>query len=82
VNIYDSKYDPLFEAEGKPCRMGPEAMYPHPTDQAGVEYAKSLCARCAVSGLCLDWALATREPYGVWGGATPDERGVPRSRRK
>jgi WhiB family redox-sensing transcriptional regulator len=25
---------------------------------------------------CLDHALEVREPYGVWGGTTPEERAV------
>jgi WhiB family redox-sensing transcriptional regulator len=36
--------------------------------------AKAVCARCPVIGQCLQWALANREPYGVWGGQTPEER--------
>jgi WhiB family redox-sensing transcriptional regulator len=33
-----------------------------------VERAKSLCADCPVRALCLDTAIARREPWGVWGG--------------
>jgi WhiB family redox-sensing transcriptional regulator len=29
---------------------------------------------CPVVRQCLDHALAVREPYGVWGGLTEDER--------
>lgn len=36
--------------------------------------AKAICATCPVRRPCLDWALATAEPYGIWGGFTPDER--------
>jgi WhiB family redox-sensing transcriptional regulator len=36
--------------------------------------AKSICRRCPVLEQCAAFALATREPYGVWGGMTPDER--------
>jgi WhiB family transcriptional regulator, redox-sensing transcriptional regulator len=36
--------------------------------------AKAICADCPVRRSCLEWALATPEPYGVWGGMTPDER--------
>ncbi|SRR6266498_3456403 len=36
--------------------------------------AKRVCARCPVLMLCRDHALRTREPYGVWGGLSEDER--------
>lgn len=36
--------------------------------------AKAICARCPVRRQCLDHALATREPYGVWGGLNEIER--------
>jgi WhiB family redox-sensing transcriptional regulator len=33
-----------------------------------VARAKAICSNCTVRELCLDRALARREPYGVWGG--------------
>ncbi len=36
--------------------------------------AKMICAMCAVSRQCLDFALETREQHGVWGGLTELER--------
>ena len=36
--------------------------------------AKAVCADCPVSRQCLNWALRIAEPYGVWGGTTPEER--------
>lgn len=36
--------------------------------------AKEICARCAVRRDCLDYALRTREPYGIWGGLSEIER--------
>ncbi|MBV1941405.1 WhiB family transcriptional regulator [Streptomyces sp. BV286] len=38
--------------------------------------AKRVCARCAVAGPCLDWALATGQTSGVWGGTGEEERAV------
>lgn len=36
--------------------------------------AKAICARCPVRPRCAAYALATREPYGIWGGLTEAER--------
>jgi WhiB family transcriptional regulator, redox-sensing transcriptional regulator len=46
-------------------------------DQA--ERAKAVCASCPVREQCLDWALATGQDPGIWGGLTEDER---RQRRR
>jgi WhiB family redox-sensing transcriptional regulator len=36
--------------------------------------AKAICNRCPVREQCLDWALDTRQEYGILGGLTEDER--------
>jgi WhiB family redox-sensing transcriptional regulator len=36
--------------------------------------AKMICAMCAVSRQCLEYALDTHEQHGVWGGLTEVER--------
>ncbi|MGH8909348.1 MAG: WhiB family transcriptional regulator [Egibacteraceae bacterium] len=41
-------------------------------DQA--ERAKQVCAICPVKAICLQWALTTRQHYGVWGGLDEQER--------
>jgi WhiB family redox-sensing transcriptional regulator len=38
--------------------------------------AKAYCARCVVRERCLEYALAIREPHGVWGGLNELERRV------
>ena len=50
-----------------PCRANnPELWFAEsPSD---VEFAKTLCQGCPVQAMCLDGALARREPWGVWGG--------------
>ena len=50
-----------------PCRVNnPELWFAEsPSD---VEFAKALCQGCPVQAMCLDGALARREPWGVWGG--------------
>jgi WhiB family transcriptional regulator, redox-sensing transcriptional regulator len=36
--------------------------------------AKRVCDRCDVLTACRDYALATRQPFGVWGGLDEEER--------
>lgn len=36
--------------------------------------AKAICGSCPVLEECRRHALAVREPYGVWGGLTEEER--------
>jgi WhiB family transcriptional regulator, redox-sensing transcriptional regulator len=38
------------------------------------ERAKAVCRTCLVRRQCLQYALAMKEPYGVWGGMTEVER--------
>jgi WhiB family redox-sensing transcriptional regulator len=42
--------------------------------RAREEEAKRVCFTCDVRDECLEYALATREPYGIWGGLTEIER--------
>lgn len=39
-----------------------------------IRHARQLCAACPVQQACADWALDTRQPDGIWGGLTPEER--------
>ncbi|MGB2969394.1 MAG: WhiB family transcriptional regulator, partial [Candidatus Nanopelagicales bacterium] len=36
--------------------------------------AKAVCARCDVRSECADYSIRSREPYGVGGGLTAEER--------
>ncbi len=38
------------------------------------DQAKLICATCQVRTECLEYALATKEPYGIWGGLNEVER--------
>jgi len=58
-------------------RTDPELFFP--VSEIGparrqVAHAKAVCATCRVRQLCLDYALATRQAHGVWGGLTETER--------
>ena len=43
---------------------------------AQIAAAKAVCAECAVRAQCLEFAIATNQEYGVWGGASEEERRV------
>ncbi|MEA3076271.1 MAG: WhiB family transcriptional regulator, redox-sensing transcriptional regulator [Actinomycetota bacterium] len=59
----------------------PDIFYPASDEEA--EVAKAVCGVCPVRQPCLEFALATRERDGVWGGATEKERRrILRQRRK
>lgn len=42
--------------------------------RAREEEAKRVCLTCGVRDECLEYALTTREAYGIWGGLTEIER--------
>ena len=56
------------------------AAFYHPENERGPSRmrremrAKAVCASCPVIQNCLRWALAAREPYGVWGGLSVEGR--------
>jgi WhiB family transcriptional regulator, redox-sensing transcriptional regulator len=55
----------------------PELFFPIGTTGPAVEQAeeaKTVCLRCDVREPCLEFALATNQDAGVWGGLTEDER--------
>jgi WhiB family redox-sensing transcriptional regulator len=39
-----------------------------------IEEAKSVCRKCDVRDVCLQWALEAGQDFGVWGGLSEDER--------
>lgn len=62
------------------CRGMDSDQFFHPEGQRGSarerreQAAKAICASCPVMMACRAHALKVREPYGVWGGLTEDER--------
>ena len=62
------------------CRGQDTELFFHPEGERGPRRAnreaaaKAVCASCPVLLLCREHALASREPYGVWGGLSEHER--------
>lgn len=73
----------LLWQEQAACR-GPlgAVFFPPPTTErkreklAREEKAKNICLACPVQAECRDYAIAIREPHGVWGGLSEKERRV------
>ncbi len=52
-----------------------DIFFPEGTDVKGkTALAKAICASCPIAAACLQYALATNEEFGIWGGTTPEER--------
>ena len=63
----------------------PELFFPvGTTGPAAVqlEAARAICMRCDVKAECLEWAMATGQDAGVWGGLSEEERRALRRARR
>ncbi|WP_297566070.1 WhiB family transcriptional regulator [uncultured Arcanobacterium sp.] len=76
-----------WQVKGTCSTMDPEFFF-HPEGERGgprrrrIERAKRICQHCPVILECREYALDHREPYGVWGGMSEEERSrVVRQRR-
>jgi WhiB family redox-sensing transcriptional regulator len=68
--------------QGACTREDPETFYPH--RKAGAAHnndlspaedvAVAICRQCPQVNRCAEYALTTREPYGVWGAMTEAQR--------
>lgn len=66
--------------ESAACRSAePDLFFPvsaNGRSTVEAEQAKAVCARCPVRRECLQFALATRQAHGVWGGMSERERRI------
>lgn len=64
------------------CREADPNLFFHPEGERGAarrrraDAAKRYCAACPVLEMCRERSLEAREPFGVWGGLSEDERGA------
>ncbi len=62
------------------CRAADPTLFFHPEGERGPARrnrdaaAQAICRTCPVIDSCRRHALQVREPYGVWGGLTEDDR--------
>jgi len=71
--VYEWQYDAACVGVDESVFFSPDAER-GPSRRAREAAAKALCAVCPVVRECLEHALAVREPYGVWGGLSINER--------
>jgi WhiB family redox-sensing transcriptional regulator len=70
------------------CRGADPDLFFHPEGERGPARAgretaaKAICASCPVLQQCAAHALAVREPYGVWGGMSEEDREARYDRRR
>lgn len=53
---------------------GPDPAWWFPTFGVHYERARAVCAVCPVRAECVGFAQACSEPFGMWGGLSPNER--------
>jgi WhiB family redox-sensing transcriptional regulator len=62
------------------CRdTSPELFFPVGTTGPALQQiseARAVCAQCPVSDECLEYALATNQDSGIWGGTSEEDRRV------
>lgn len=79
-------FDPAKEEWRKQaaCReMEPDLFFPVGTTGPAlvqIEESKRICAICEVRAECLEFALATNQESGVWGGTSEEERKILRKK--
>jgi WhiB family transcriptional regulator, redox-sensing transcriptional regulator len=72
-----TRYAVDWRSAGACMSADPDLFFPISLSGPGQEQvreARDVCARCDVRAKCLDFALATRQVHGIWGGTTPEER--------
>ena len=65
--------------------VDPDLFFPVGVTGPAIEHiasAKAVCATCPVQPDCLEFALTTNQEYGVWGGASEEERRAMRRARR
>jgi WhiB family redox-sensing transcriptional regulator len=70
----DLLLDLSWQLEGRCREIDPELFFPERGGVPESRWAKHVCGRCEVQALCLEYALAREEKFGVWGGKTARER--------
>lgn len=77
-------HDVEWKADGACHGVDPDLFFvstARHADGDAVREARAVCAGCAVIDACREYALDAREPFGIWGGLTVEERRAELKRR-
>ena len=72
VELMSGMEDRGWQARANCMGVDPDLFFPE--RGASTREAKEVCRGCVVREDCLEFALATNQESGVWGGTTEDER--------
>lgn len=73
-----ASYGADWKNEGVCADMDPNIWFPE--HGQNTLRARKICSECPVRAHCLEFAVMTNQKYGVWGGASEDEREVIRKK--
>lgn len=63
---------PAWTEQALCAQVDPEIFFPK--KGAAVSTGKSICGRCPVSAECFDYSIELGETFGIWGGASENDR--------
>lgn len=68
----------LLCGDARPDYVGPDDWDISSLGRAGLSSlnhtAIMLCRLCPFRNPCMEWAIQTGQPHGIWGGTTPNDR--------
>jgi WhiB family transcriptional regulator, redox-sensing transcriptional regulator len=65
------------------CRgLSTDLFFSERGDNREIAHAKAVCAKCRVREDCLEFAIASGERLGIWGGLSPKQRQKIRRRQR
>ena len=76
LTLNDLMWEPDIDWRGDAACSGvnSDLFFPATEDESATAQAKEICAECPVQEACLQYALATNQSAGVWGGLDEGDR--------
>lgn len=74
-SVFSPLLDDSWKVWGACYKSENPEFFPEPhKGRGGAKKTKEICARCPVQEECLEFAIETNQPHGVWGGLTYSSR--------